>query len=206
VAAPNDVAIDDLLASLGLTGGNAARARALLEAERITNPRKRRLSLAKVERATAAIDARLARLCASCASRFAPDGRELVVVPGPACPRCGGSRNEGALVDVAEACAAAGIARLVVVGGSPDVRRELKALRQHVELRLVDGTERRTRAEAQRDLAWADLVVVCGSSELAHRVSTLYTGDRGPTPVVTAARRGVEAIGAAVVEHARRRG
>jgi len=119
--------------------------------------------------------------------------------------RCGGSRNERALAELVEACEAAGIRRLVVVGGSPEVRRELGALRDRIELRLVDGTERRTRPEAQRDLDWADLVVIGGSSELAHKVSNLYTRDSGPTPVVTASRRGVEAIVAAVVEHVRRR-
>ncbi len=104
-----------------------------------------------------------------------------------------------------EVCEAAGILRLVVVGGSPDVRREVGTLQDRLELRLIDGTERRTRTEAQRDLAWADLVVIGGSSELAHKVSNLYTRDAGSTPVVTAARHGVEAIAGAVVKHARRR-
>ena len=122
-----------------------------------------------------------------------------------ACTRCGGSRNSRALIELVEACSSAGIARIVVVGGSPDIRRELGTVRGALELRLVDGTERRTRAEAQRDVAWADLVVIGGSSELGHKVSVLYTRDPSSTPVVTVARRGVEAIAAAVVEHARRR-
>jgi len=202
----SDVAIDDFLGSLGLSGSDAERARALLEADGITNPRKTRLSAAKLERAREAIDARLARFCASCAARTDAGGRDVLRVPPGACTRCGGSRNERALAEMAEACAAAGLRRLVVVGGSPDVRRELGAVGGALELRLVDGTARRTRGEAQGDLAWADLVVVCGSSELGHKVSTLYTRDRGSTPVVTSARRGVEAIAGAVVEHARRRG
>lgn len=201
----SDVAIPEFLASLGLSGPGAERARALLEAEGITNPRKRRISVAKLERARAAIDARFARFCASCALRTDAGGRALVAVAPAACTRCGGSRNERALTELAEACRAAGIARIAVVGGSPDIRRELGSIRPQLELRLVDGTARRTRAEAQRDLAWADLVVVCGSSELGHKVSSLYTRERGSTPVVTSARRGVEAIAAAVVEHLRRR-
>ena len=200
-----DVALDHFLASLGLTGDAAARGRAVLEEAGVTNPRKARISEAKVERARAAIDARLARLCADCATRSDPGGRELVVVPAAACTRCGGSRNARALTEMAEACAAAGIARVVVVGGSPEVRRELAAVSPPPELRLVDGTERRTKPEALRDLEWADLVVIAGSSELAHKVSTLYTRERAGTPVVTAARRGVEAIAGAVAEHARRR-
>jgi len=202
----NDAAITDFLVSLGLARADAGRARALLEAEGITNPRKSRISEAKLERARAAIDARFARFCASCAERTDAGGREVVTVAPAACTRCGGSRNSRALAEMAEACAAAGIARVVVVGGSPDVRRELGALRGTLELRLIDGTARRTGPEAQRDLDWADLVVIAGSSELAHKVSNLYTRAGGPTPVVTAARRGVEAIAGAAVEHARRRG
>lgn len=201
----SDVAIVEFLSSLGFAGADAERGRAILEADGITNPRKTRLSAEKLERARAAIDAALARLCGSCATRTDAGGREVVVVPAAACTRCGGSRNDRALAEMAEVCAAAGLRRLVVVGGSPDVRRELTALGGMSELRLVDGTARRTRAEAQRDLDWADLVVIAGSSELGHKVSSLYTRERGSTPVVTCARRGVEAIAGAVVEHVRRR-
>jgi hypothetical protein len=201
----DDVAIDDLLRSLGLTGDAAGRARGVLESERITNPRKVRIAAAKVERARAAVDAAFARLCRDCAPRTDAGGREVVEVPAAACMRCGGSRNERALGELAEACRSAGIRRLVVVGGSPDIRRELGTLGSELELRLVDGTGRRTRAEAQRDLDWADLVVVGGSSELGHKVSNLYTRTGSATPVVTVPRRGVEAYAASVVEHVRRR-
>ena len=200
----SDVGIPDFLASLGLTGTDAERARAALEAERITNPRKTRLSAGKLEAARAAIDDRFARFCASCAGRTDPGGREVVVVATASCTRCGGSRNDRALAEMVEACDSAGLRRIVVVGGSPDVRRELAAA-GGPELKLVDGTARRTKPEALRDLAWGDLVVICGSSELAHKVSNLYKGDTGPTPVVTAPRRSVEAIAGAVVEHVRKR-
>jgi hypothetical protein len=200
-----DIEIDELLESLGLSDANAADARAVLEAQGITNPRKRRIATSKLDRARDVIDARFARFCAPCAARTDAGERELVVVSRAACVRCGGSRNERALAEFAEACSKAEIRRLVVVGGSPDVRRELRALDGRLELRLVDGTERRTRAEAQRDLGWADLVVIGGSSELDHKVSTLYTRRNGGPPVITVARRGVEAIAEAIVEHARRR-
>jgi hypothetical protein len=202
----SDVAIADLLASLGLEGAAAARGRAALEEAGLTNPRKTRMAAGKVERAKAAVDERLARLCASCAERVDACGREVVRVAPAFCANCGGSRNARGLTELRAACERAGIRRVVVVGGSPDVRRELAALGDALELRLVDGLARRTAAQADNDLAWADLVVIAGSSELAHRVSTLYTRSRGNgPPVITAARRGVEAIAAAVVEHAARR-
>ena len=196
-----DVAIADFLASLGLSGADAERARAELESAGLTNPRKSRLSRAKLEPARSVLDARFARFCASCAARTDAGGREVVIVPPAACTRCGGSRNARALTEMVEACEAAGVRRIVVVGGSPDVRRELGAVAGGPELRLVDGTERRTKADAQRDLAWGDLIVIAGASELGHKVSNLYKVS-GPTPVVTSGRRGVEAI-ADVVDRAR---
>ncbi|MBA2384257.1 MAG: hypothetical protein H0V68_06290 [Actinobacteria bacterium] len=200
-----DVSISDFLASLGLTGADAERARAVLEAAAITNPRKQRLAERKLEGARAAIDARFARFCASCASRTDAGGRQVVIVAPADCARCGGSRMDRALTEMVEACDAAGLRRIVVVGGSPDVRRELGSVEGGPELRLVDGTRRRTGAEAQRDCAWADLVVIAGASELGHKVSNLYKSDTCAAPVITAGRRGVEAIAGAVVEHVRRR-
>ena len=94
------------------------------------------------------------------------------------------------------ACRRGGVRRIVVVGGSPDLRRELRGLvGDELELRLVDGTRSPDRRSARSDVAWADLVVVLGSSELAHKVSTLYTKDpeaRGK--LVTTGRRGIEAL------------
>jgi hypothetical protein len=200
-----DVAISDLLASFGLAGADAERARAVLEAEGITNPRKTRLSLVKIEPARAAIDARFARLCHACEARVAVDGRMRVRVRPEACANCGGSRNARALEELCAACRKGRIRRLVVVGGSSDIRRGLAAIDGQPQLRLVDGTERRTRSQADGDLAWADLVVVCGASELAHKVSRLYTTAKTSTPVVTSSRRGLEAIVGAVVDHVERR-
>ena len=48
-----DRPIAEFLASLGLTGADADRARAALEADGITNPRKTRLSPGKVDAARA---------------------------------------------------------------------------------------------------------------------------------------------------------
>lgn len=197
-----DVGIDELLASLGLEGEAAALGRAALEDAGLTNPRKQRIAAAKAERAREAVDARLARLCAACAERAPRDGRRRIVVPPAVCPRCGGSNNRRALRDLVDACAAAGVRRLVVVGGSPALRKELRAeLGDALDLRLVDGVERRTKREAQGDLDWADVVLVWGSSILGHKVSTLYTRDGGGTPVVTVPRRSIEALAGEVVRH-----
>ena len=64
--------------------------------------------------------------------------------------RCGGSDNSRALTELGEACAAAGMRRLVVVGGTPSFREDFATVRGELELRLVDGTTRRTKARRQR--------------------------------------------------------
>lgn len=200
------MAIADLLASLGLVGDDAGMARVVLEQAGLTNPRKSRISTGKEAAVREAIDAEIARLCRRCAGTSDGEPRLVVIVSPESCARCAGSANARALDELAAAAAAAGVTRLVVVGGSPDVRRELSRLPAPLEVRLVVGVDRRTGEQARRDVDWADVVVVCGSSELYHRVSNLYTREpaaRGR--LVVSSRRGVEAIAGEVVEHLARR-
>lgn len=105
-----------------------------------------------------------------------------------------------------EQSAGRGVRRIVVIGGSPSVREELLALKPAaLELRLIDGTERRTSDKARADLEWAQLVLVWGGSELDHRVSQLYTD---PTAhrrkLVHVARRGIAALLTAGADHLER--
>jgi hypothetical protein len=197
-----EIAIDEFLRSLGLQGENAALARGVLEHAGLTNPRKQRMAAAKTGPARNAIDAEIARVCRRCAADAPAGARVVVIVPAATCARCGGSANVRALDDLAVAARAAGLRRLVVVGGSPDVRREFGRLHGKLELRLVDGTERRSKRDAERDVVWADVIVVAGASELAHRVSDLYTRDAAARgKLVISSRRGVEAIAGEVVRH-----
>ncbi|MEZ5101773.1 MAG: hypothetical protein R3C15_18640 [Thermoleophilia bacterium] len=197
----DSIPIEELLGRLGLRGADLARGRATLEAAGLTNPRKSRISVAKLERAGAAIDAAWARLCARCAETH--DGDRPVLAVDPAlCAACHGSGTRRALDELARRLPAAGVRRVVVVGGSPSFRQELERLGSAVELRLVDGTARRTGAEAGRDVDWADLVVVLGGTELAHKVSLLYTRDPSSRAKrVVTARRGVEAVAAEILRH-----
>ena len=201
-----DERIEDVLAGLGLVGPAAARARAALDEAGITNPRKERVSVGKRERLEAAIAERYARFCETCAGRTDPGGREVVIVARDACERCRGSDNTRALDEAAEACAAAGVRRVVVVGGSAATRDELAALGGRLDLRLVDGIGRRTKSDARSDVEWAQVVLLCGSTELAHKVSTLYTDDPAVKgKLVRSSRRGVAAIAGELAQHARLR-
>jgi len=191
-----DVAIADLLEGLGLTGEDAVVGRRILEEAGVTNPRKQRIAVAKAGAAQAALDARLTRVCHACRVRAVCDGRTVVQVPSEACTVCGGSSNRRAVDEMVEACARSGVRRLLVVGGSPKMRRELEDLvGGRLALRLVDGTRAGDRRTAHGNVAWADLVVVLGATQLAHKVSLLYTRDaEARRKLVNTSRRGIEAI------------
>ena len=198
-----DESIETVLADLGLTGAAATRAREVLDAQGVTNERKQRVAINKRARLEGVIAERFARFCETCSTRTDAGGRELVLVPREYCEHCGGSDNARALDEAAERLSAAGLRRLVVVGGSAAFREEFGALGDRLELRLVDGIGRRTKADAKTDVEWADVVVICGATELAHKVSSLYTGDpevRGK--LVRTSRRGVAAIAGDIAHHA----
>lgn len=209
----HDVDIEAWLSAEGFDLPEArARARESLEAVGLTRPGKTRMSAAKEERARTLLDEQLYRHCATpaCVAAAARSGRIPVrTAQRTACASCGGSDNRRAEEALVAACARSGIRRLTIVGGSPSVREELRdALSDRLELRLVDGTERRTLAQARLDLEWADLVLLWGGSELDHRVSTLYTGAPAAfrRKLVHTSKRGIAALLEAAVVHLSRNG
>jgi hypothetical protein len=209
VSADHD--IDSWLAGRGISlPDSRALARAVLEEAGLTRPGKVRISDMKLPRAEELLDGRFFRVCGApdCMQVARYSGREpLVVQPRTHCERCGGSNNRRAEVTFLEACRHKQVRRVVVVGGSPAVREELgEQLGDKLELRMVDGTERRTSDRARHDLEWADLVLVWGGTELHHKVSGHYMHGLHSEKVVHVARRGVAALLAEAVEHLQRRG
>lgn len=192
--AAEGVRIAELLARLGFVREvDAALARAELEAAGLTNPRKTRISPEKVPRVEALLARTFARLCQECTASAPDDGRRVVTVRASGCERCGGS------VVRRSALRLGGTGRklhVVVVGGSAGTRAEtLRQLGPLAELRQIDGAARRTKDRAASDHAWADVVVIWASTELAHKVSTLYTEIADPGGKrITVARRGVAAL------------
>jgi hypothetical protein len=206
-----DVEIDGWLAGLGFGAGPArTAARAALEAVQLTRPSKTRMSLQKLDRARAELQARFSLHCPSpgCAQAAALSGRTpLPAATKALCTHCSGSDNALAARALIAACALAGVRRVLVVGGSPSVREELHAVLGSVlELRTVDGTGRRTQERARSDLEWADLVLLWGATELDHKVSTHYSHPPGSQrgKVVHVARRGIAALLHSAVQHLQR--
>ena len=195
---------EKLLGELGY-GHPDARARALevLYAAGLTNPRKKAVAADKRERIRAALEAALVRRCPRCTERGPADGRLAVPTVDPTdCDSCGGSANRLALIRAAEACRRGSIHRVLVVGGAPSVHAVLRDLwPPGLELRIVPGTDRHTRTDAAANLAWADVVLVWGSTQLDHKVSRLYSRP-GERRVVTVPRRGIEALADALAARA----
>lgn len=207
-----DVDIEAWLASVGFgLPAGLSTARSVLEAQGLTRPGKQRLSTEKLHRAQSAL---LEALCLHCPS---PECEAFARASGKTpvrsslkttCRRCGGSDNRRAEAEFLEACQRAGARKVVIVGGSPAVREELeRGLGGKLELRMIDGTERRTADRARADLEWADLVLLWGGTELHHKVSLQYSSAPPELKwkVVHETKRGVAGLLAAGVEHFRRR-
>lgn len=105
---------------------------------------------------------------------------------------------------LAEVAARRAHTRLVVVGGSPVTRHQVTDLLPGTaEVRLIDGVGRMTAEVARAHLAWADVVLIWGSTELDHKVSQHFASAAN---AVTVPKRGVAALfdtAAAYLERAR---
>ena len=153
---------------------------------------------------------------------IAPDfarGDMVVDVAPPQCPVCRGSDNARAIARLQIACRDSGVRRVLVVGGSPNGRDAIigrdyiswdheRAIGTAlgIEIRTVDGTAHHTLSEARANITWADLVVVWAPTQLAHKVSTHYTGQWRHARTITCSRRGVTALCDEIVLHLRNGG
>ena len=187
------------------------RALAVLTEAGLTRPGKARMSTEKLARAEEALRAKLFLHCPSpeCVAKAKASGLEPAACSDkPHCQSCGGSDNRRAAQELIEAFKARGWSKLVVVGGSPSVREELeRSIGSALQLRTVDGTERRPIERAKADLDWADMLVVWSASELHHKVSLQYTQATGEArkKLVACHRRGITQMLAEAVAHAKRR-
>ena len=204
-----DTDIDEWLADEGiLDAPGRIEARVVLAAAGLTRAGKQRIANQKLERAREALWAGVTPLCASPGCQAVAPGatRPVVLAARDRCANCGGSNTRRAAREMVAACAGAGLERILLVGGSGKAHAEIRELTagSPIEWRIIDGrNDRPTRRTAAPDQAWGQLLVVWASTELPHRVSQVYTEDRPEgLPLVTVARRGVEALCQAVSQFA----
>ena len=198
--------LNALLTELGFDSTESQQlARTALVDAKLTTPTKSRIDGAKRPRVEGTLRSQFLVSCG--AADCERDAGERTVVRTSAlqhCWSCHGSPNRRGAQSAIEAMRRGNIRRLVIVGGSPSVHDELRQfLGNAIDLRIVSGTERRTLDLARSDMRWADLVLVWGSSELDHKVSTLYVNqkDHSSASVVLINRRGIAALMDAIVQH-----
>lgn len=136
------------------------------------------LDVADPERLELWLEDRVALVCGNCPT--AP-GRAVLQVPPPRCDVCGGSDIKRAVKRFQDAALLSGLGRIVIVGGSPQYHRQLRALvtEPRISLNLVPGDRRRTLKQVAADEAGADLVIVWGATLLDHSLSQLYGRNGG---------------------------
>ncbi len=208
----DDVDIDGWLRQLGYAlPGSFAIARAALIEAGLTREGKARLSTLKVTRGEALLTARFFLHCAApeCVAFAQASGRTPVPCePKSTCQRCGGSDNQRAVRDLLAACVERQVTKVVIVGGAPTTRQELERLiGTALELRLIDGTRARPIDQAKADLAWADLVVLWGATQLHHKVSNQYQDSALGAlkrKVVHIPKRGIAQLLSGAIDHLRR--
>ena len=104
-----------------------------------------------------------------------PAGTAVVVVAEARCEVCSGSDMTRAFAQASEALMLNGFRRVTIVGGSLGYHRHLRhGLDDRVELKLVEGTRKRTARQAKRDMADSQLVVIWGGSLPREEVERLY--------------------------------
>lgn len=150
------------------------------------------LELASAGKLRQLLDERVALVCGK--EGCQPEGPTAAVRVAPGrCEVCGGSDVQGAFSRFLAAAEKGGVAAIVLVGGSPAYRRQLRALADLCEGRLridlVSGTSRRPRHKADADLRRADVVVIWGATMLDHSVSEAYR--EGPARILRIPHRGI---------------
>lgn len=206
-----DSDIEEWLSGEGIADrAGRAEAMAVLAAAGLTRAGKQRIADYKLDRAREALWAGITPVCsdAGCRASVAPQaGKPLVTTTRERCAVCGGSNTRRGLRAMRDACEAAGLRRILLVGGSRAAHVELReALADSaIELRVVDGlNDSPTRRSAAPDMEWAQLMVIWASTQLPHKVSQAYTEGRPRgLPMITVARRGVEALAQEVARFAR---
>jgi len=194
-----DTAIADFLKAEGFVSpASAAAARDALEEAGLTRPGKTRMADEKLDRARDALTLAVIRHCSdpACVAAASDDGRRSLETDKPHCAICSGSNNTRAL------------RRMLVVGGRPPMWSEMDRTLSGsgLQLRHVDGTSKLpSGADALRDCAWAELLVIWAPTPLPHKVSDLYRADVcGVARRVVVHRRGIEALAMEVVSHLER--
>lgn len=114
------------------------------------------------------------------------------------CENCGGEDSCTAIAAMLKAMRGTGRTKLLVVGGSPNSRHELRALcMEPCELRFLTEEQNPGRKTSDAHLAWTDVAAIWASTPMPHKMTQTI---RGPH-VITCSQCGVAALARAVTDH-----
>ncbi len=198
-----DTALSELLAARGFAGENGKTALELLCRAGLTRPGKVRIAASKIAAVDEALGAAFVRHCRKPDCRpSASDNRRPVPVSARQCDSCGGSDNRRAVEEMVAVVTAAGWRKLLVVGGSPGTRGDLRELcGGRLGLRFVTEDTPPDRKTVGRMLGWSDVAAIWTSTEISHKATAVL---RGPK-VLRVPRRGVAALANAVRDRCRKK-
>lgn len=198
-----DVSLKEFLASRGFEGEQAERAFDELCERGLTRPGKERIAEYKAGAVDEALAAAFFLVCSKPGCREKADAAR-VVLPASSprrCEVCGGSDNRRAVDEMLGAMSREGRKKLLVVGGSPGTREELRRLcGERCALRFVTEEKRLGRREAKPRLDWSDVTAVWCSTEIDHKITDHFRGSK----VVKVRKRGVAALARDVRDYLRR--
>ena len=198
----HDIALSELLSSRGFEGASAELAFDRLQRSGLTRHGKIRIVEAKIEAVDRVLGAAFVRYCRKAGCQpAAVESRDPVLVSTEHCEICGGSDNRRAVEDMLVAMWRAGLTRLLVAGGSPRSRSDLKRLCQgRIELRFITEDTNPNSRTIGPLLDWSDIAALWLSTEISHKSTAVLRGNK----VLKVSRRGVAALANAVRDRCRR--
>lgn len=194
-----DVSLMELLSRHVFKGENADIALILLQKRGLTRPGKRRIAACKTTRVSKALSAAFIRTCGKDACIRGSTGglRKQVRTDARFCDICGGQDNRRAVNEMLYAMRSKGMRKLLVVGGSPNSRKELERLcNTSCELRFITGEENPASKKISAQSDWADIVLIWASTQISHKTTSSLHGPK----VVTVPKRGITALASTVCD------
>ena len=124
--------------------------------------------------------------------------------PSPSVASCGGDPSASVLAQAGQALAAAGVRRILIVGGTERKERELRQKSPpDLDWRFIDGKRVQDDRYYQPHRDWAQVIIIWQSTPLDHKVSEHFDG-KGDPRVITVRRRGVIAVAQELISHVSR--
>lgn len=205
--------LDEWLSELGYDSPDTRERAlgALRDAGVLSGRPRQAIAAEKQARAEAALEAAFIIHCSdpSCrklaGERAAPRGSQPIATQRrAACEICQGANTRRAFERASTECLARGVTRWLVVGGSPNLRGELKELLKlapGLEVDLDDGSTGDSRAKLARGRR-AQAIAILGSSQINHKDTAIYTSEFRER-VIEISTRSLERLFEAMERHAK---